>query len=297
MAISTISNDTTLSSIKEEDNHTRASLSAHPLTAALAAPYATFISQTWEPVVSQERALEYALAFATARVLYADSVLNVLVHKLDSALLMLTGKDREALLYTRYFGDKRPFEVALGVLGPQLETMRGWIPDLMAPQQQPLLQAIGAEIQAAVADADSAVAAKLAADNAITAFRSTGPRAQLVSEYNALRKQTYGALGKMRHEHPELPSDFADSFFRHDMSRNLDRLSAEQLQAKIDAVTAQKNALEKKRDARLAQQKAEADAKAAVEQKQIAAALDAKKKQKAALDADIAKMEAQVANK
>jgi hypothetical protein len=128
MAISTIPNDAPLSSIKEQDGHTRSSLEANPLTAALAVPFADFIVQVWEPAVHQEQALEYGITLATAKQVYADDVLDGLVKKLDSALLMITNKDRTAPLYVQFFGAQRPFEVARGVLGLQLETMRSWIP-------------------------------------------------------------------------------------------------------------------------------------------------------------------------
>jgi hypothetical protein len=293
MGILTLANDTPLSFLKEEDDLTRSSLEANPLTAALAAPFATFITVTWQSVVQSEQALTYALALATAKVLHADSVLNELVHKLDSALLMLTGKDRTALLYTRYFGEQRPFEVAAGILGPQLEKMRGWIPDLLASPQA-ILQGIGADIQAAVAGADAAAAAKLAAENAIEVFQTTGERAQAVSAYNALRKETYGELGKLRHQHSGLSKDFPDTFFRHEANRSWARMSPEQIQAKIDALAAQKAVLEKRRQTALDQQKAEAAAKTEAEQKQKQAALAAKKKEKDAIDAAIAKMEAEI---
>src|SRR5262249_4654518 len=150
---------------KEEDNLTRSTLEANPLTAPLALPLADFIDQVWEPAHLKEISLDYNLSQATARVLYADSALNGLVKKLDSALLMLTNKDRTAPMYVLYFGAQRPFEVAAGILGPQLETMRGWI-GLLSASQDKTLQAIGDEIQAAVTVADAAVSAKAAAENA-----------------------------------------------------------------------------------------------------------------------------------
>lgn len=284
-------NDSSLSSIKEEDNFTRSALEANPLTAALAVPFADFITVTWQSTHLLELQLDYDVALAGARVLQADAVLNTLVKKLDTTLLLLTNKDRSAPLYVQFFGNRRPFEVAAGVLGPQLETMRAWIP-LLTASPHDSLQSVGAEIAAAVDQADAAVGAKTAADNATLVFQTTGERAKLIHAYNALRKGTYGMLGKMKHQNPELPNDFADSFFRHETRRTEDRMTPEQLQIKLDALASQQSLLQKKLDAALARQQADADAKAELEQKK--ALLEAKKKEKDALDASIKKLEAEL---
>lgn len=291
MAISTISNDTALSTIKDEDNFTRSTLEVNPLTTALSVPFADFMDQKWQPMHLKELELDYALALGTARVLHADTVLNGLVKKLDGALLMLTGKDRTAPLYSLYFGAQRPFEVAAGILGPQLETMRAWIP-LLKASSDTTLQAIGAEVKAAVAAADDAVKVKADAESALLVFNTTGERPHLVATYNALRKGTYGELGKIKHEHPELPNDFADTFFRHEGKRADDKLSPDQVQTKIDALKVQQATLEKKRQALLDKEKADAEARLLLEEKQ--AAIEAKKKEKSALDAAIRKMESEL---
>jgi hypothetical protein len=289
MAIATILKSRSLLYIKADDNLTRSNLEANPLTAALAVPLADFMIQRWQPTHLKEMTLEYALSLATARVAYADTVLNELVKRLDGALFMIT-KSRTAALYLQYFGAQRPFEVAAGILGPQLETMRGWIGPLLA-SPEPTLKAVGEEIKAAVAAADAAVQAKADAENALLVFRMTGERTQLVDEYNALRKVTYGELGKIKHQHPGLPNDFAETFFRHEGKRLEDKISLDQMEAKIDALNAQQKALEKKRDARIEKQKQDEEA-AALEQKQ--AALEAKRKEKEALEAEIRKMENEI---
>lgn len=289
MTVPTITQDTPLSFIRdEEDNFTQSNLEANPLTASLAVPLAQFITETWQPTYLMGLGLEYKVELAHAKVLHADSVLNGLVKKLDGALLMLTNKLRTAPLYKLYFGAERPFEVAAGVLGPQLEKMRGWIPMLASAPEAPL-KAIGEEIKSAVADADAAVKAKADAETALLVYKTTGERTQLINKYNALRKVTYGELGKIKHQHPELPNDFADTFFRHEGRRADDKLSPEQLQTKIDALKEQQKVLEAKRKAKLDKQKEDADKKVELEQKQ--AAIDVKKKEKDALDAEIKQME------
>jgi hypothetical protein len=293
MAIVTLANDILLLSIKEEDDLTRSRLEVNPLTAALAVPFAAFMAQRWQAVFLQEHALSYELALATASVLHQDRTVKGLVKKLDSALLMVTGKDRAAPLYTRFFGRMPAHEVAACPLGPRLETMRGWPQDLSSSPHE-VLQAVGAEMEAAVAAAFAAMVAKRAAEAAARAFELTGERAQLVDAYNALRKETYGALGKLRHQHPGLPADFADSFFRHEKNRGLRRKSPEELKARIDALAAQKAALEKKLKEALELETARSDAKRAAEQEQKQAALAARRREKEALDAAIAKMEGEI---
>jgi hypothetical protein len=288
MPISTLAKDTLSSFIKEEDNVTRSNLEANPLTVLLAVPFADFIENNWKPTFLKEQTLNYGLALGNAQVAYADVVLNGLVKKLDSALLMLTGKDRTAPLYLLYFGAQRPFEVAAGILGPQLETMRGWIP-LLAASPEATLQAIGEEIKTAVAAADAAVKVKVAAESALLVFETTGEGALLVQSYNALRKVTYGELGKIKHQHPELPNEFADTFFRHEGKRAEDKLSADQLQTKIEVLKVQQAGLEKRRQALLDKHQEEADAKLLLDEKQ--AVIEAKKKEKEALDAAIKRLE------
>jgi hypothetical protein len=288
MPVQTIDSNAPLGFIKIEIDTTRSRLEVNPLTAALAAPFTVFEAQTWLPVHHKEMDLDYALTLAKARVTYADDTLNALVKKLDGALLMITNKDRGAPLYQLYFGAQRPFEVNAPLLGPQLETMRGWIPSLKTSTHDPL-QTIGAEIEAAVTAADAAVLARADAENAQLAFRTTGERTALVDAFNALRKSTYGKLGEIRHQHPELPNDFADGFFRHETKRRDDKLSSEQIQAKIDALHEEEAGWKAKLEAAIARETAEASAKQQEETRLVA--LAEKKKQAAALAAEIKKLE------
>jgi hypothetical protein len=283
MALPTLPSDTNLATINEEDRVTRCHLQVNPMTAALAAPFAAFIGTNWRNALLLEMQLEDDLALASARILHADRVLNGLVKKVDTTLLLLTGKDRTAALYVQFFGQQRPFQVAAGILGPQLETMRGWV-SLLLGSAHDALKALGAEVDQAVKDADAAVAAKKTAENALLVFATTGEGRKVIDDYNALRKSTYGELGKLQHQNPDLPNDFADSFFRHESRRGDDKLSPEQLK--------QQETLQKKLEAALARQKAEMEQKEADEQRRLA--LEAKKKEREELDAAIKKMEAEM---
>jgi hypothetical protein len=290
MALPTLPNDSNLANIKDEDRFTRSRLEVHPLTVVLAASLAQFINTNWQTALLLEFKLEDDLARASARIHYADQVLNTLVKKLDTSLLLLTNKDRTAPLYAQFFGNQRPFQVAAGILGPQLETMRGWVALLLGSVHDSL-KALGTEIDLAVKQADAAVAAKTTAENALLVFTTTGERRKVIDDYNALRKSTYGELGKLQHQHPDLPNDFADSFFRHESRRNDDKLSPEQLKQKIDALAAQQETLQKKLDDALARQKADAEQKEADEQRRLE--IEIKKKARDELDLSIKKLEAE----
>ena len=140
--------------------------------------------------------------------------------------------------------------------------------------------------------ADAAVKAKDDAESTLRAFRLTGERAQLVADYNALRKLTYGELGRIRHKHPELPNDFADTFFRHQKKPSKDKLSLEAMDARIDELKAEQAALEERREALIAEQKYEEEEAEKRAAKQ--AAIEAKRKEREALEAEIRKMEREI---
>jgi predicted RNase H-like nuclease (RuvC/YqgF family) len=57
---------------------------------------------------------------------------------------------------------------------------------------------------------------------ALDAFRRLGGRKTFIDEVNTKRKETYTGLSALPHSHPELPSDFAEAFFRRDRAREED---------------------------------------------------------------------------
>jgi hypothetical protein len=290
MPIETFPNNKSLDYIKWNDNTTRSNLQANPLTSSLAEAFADFMAQRWQPTYLKELSLEYALSLASARAAYAHGVLNGLVKKLDGALFVVT-KNRGSLLYQQYFGAKRPHEVIDMRLEAQVEVMRGFIASLQASKVT-ALAALGDEIKTAVEAAETAVKGRDDAQSTLRTFRLTGERAQLVADYNALRKKTYGELGKIRHEHPELPNDFAETFFHHRKRTTEETLSPEEMSTKIEELKAQQAALEEQRAAAIAEQKHQEEEAAKLAQKQ--AALEEKKKEKEALEAEIKKMESEI---
>lgn len=288
MAISTLDQNTSLILANQNNDFTQSQLEANPQTAALAVPFAEFRAVRLTPTLLLELNLQYGVALAKARAVFADTILNNLVKKLDGALWMITHGDTTAPLYEKYFGEQRPHEVIAPLLGPQLETMRAWIPSLLASPHA-TLQAIGAEIQAAVAVADDTVTKRKEAEDKLSDFSETGERAQTIEAYNALRKATWGKLGEMQHQNPALPSGFADSFFLHEARKRDDRLSSAQIQAKLasleEDVALWNQKLQKALD-REREESVEATARAARETE-----LAEKRKQAEALAAEIKKLE------
>jgi predicted RNase H-like nuclease (RuvC/YqgF family) len=79
----------------------------------------------------------------------------------------------------------------------------------MAPELVPLLEAGSAAEQA-----------RLDARQASRKFRDFGERQQWLDRLNAARKEVHGALAKLPHERPSLPSDFASQFFLSTQDRD-----------------------------------------------------------------------------
>ncbi|MFT3764688.1 MAG: hypothetical protein QM820_04100 [Minicystis sp.] len=282
---------TSLLDIKTQNDFTRSRLAASPLTAALAVAFADFEAQRWMPVLLQELALGYEVARAAAAATHADDALDGLVKKLNNAVLLLTGGNREAPLFQRYFGRALPHEIAEPELGPQLRTMADWT-DALAASPHASLQAIGVEIQAAVAAGSAAAKALADAEEALADFRSLGARAQMIDACNALRQATWGKLGELAHVTPQLAAGFPDRFFLHGGRRRNDRMTIAEIEAKLGSLRAQTVAWEK----RLVSARAKADAQAETKAQRAKrlAELAEKKKQAAALAAEVRRLRAEI---
>lgn len=288
MAIQTYDHETGLLILNQNNDYTQSRLEAHPLTAALAPPFAELRAQRWIPTLLQELSLQYAINRARARVLQVESLLNGLVKKLDGALWMLTHGDTTAPLYQKYFGTQRPSEINAILMGARLAKIQGWISSLLTSPHV-ALQGIGAEIQSAVAAADVAVEAQKAADAALADFATTGQRAQTIDAFNALRKATWGKLGEIQHQNPEIASGFADLFFLHEVRRRDDKLSSEQIRTKVSALEEDLATWKAKLDKALAREQKDADDAAASAARE--AELAEKRRQAEALAAEIKRLE------
>ena len=190
--------------------------------------------------------------------------LDYLSDGLSKALLIVTKGNRSDRLYKLYYGEKRPSDLKRPTLGPQLETMRGWIPSLLASPHT-MLADYGTQLQDKVAVADKAVAAASAAEQKNRAFRTVGERKVLIDDFNALRKATYGKLAEMPHTQPaaKLPASFADRFFRHEAWTPAEKpATSAEIAAKIAAKQVEMAALQAELTKTKADEEAAAQAKA-----------------------------------
>ncbi len=213
MAVRNLSHLISLLALRGEIIYTLDQVQAHPLTQTYI-PIYEGLRDKWGGVFKEELDLRDGLSAANARVVAVDTALNALASRVSKALLVLTGDDRDHPLYIAYFKKKSLTDFKRPILGTQLESMRGWIPELKK-SDDPALVALGAEVEAAVALADDAIATRTKLEADSTFFRETGNRKKLFDKVNAARKQTHGELAKMPHEKLGLPATFADLFFRH----------------------------------------------------------------------------------
>jgi hypothetical protein len=215
MAIPTIILDASLADVLSENAFTLGKLQTHPLATTFTSQFDTF-QATWQTTDAARTALLITLGKADGAVSAADDTLDDFVDTLDRTLLIAVKNDRKNPLYQLYFGEKLPHELKRPILGEELERVRKFIPSLQGSPVASLV-ALAPSLVTAVAAADAAVAAKLAAHQALDDFDVTGGKATLIGSFNALRQTVYGQLAALPHANPTaaLPTTFADRFFRH----------------------------------------------------------------------------------
>jgi hypothetical protein len=222
--------DTPIDDLRQEIFHTFARVRAHPFLQPQVAPFEALLVDLG--VLQQaEIALELEELEALALMITADEGLDYLTIAISATLEALTGRDRKAPLYQRYFGAAPPHKLRRPVLGEQLATMRTWTTSLTSEDTAPALRAYGEQLAARVAEADQAVQASAEAKRKRADF-DIGARKSFVDRLNAQRQATYGQLGEMAHAQPNLglPSDFATPFFLRDSrSRRLSLSELEQV--------------------------------------------------------------------
>ena len=213
MAVRNLSHLISLLALRGEIIHTLDQVKAHPLTQTYVPLFET-LRDDWNAVFTEELALRDGLSAANARVFAVDTALNALASRVAKVLLILTGDDKAHPLYIAYFKKKSLTDFKRPILGAQLEAMKGWIPELKKSDDA-TLAALGAEVEAAVALAEDALATRTKLETESSFFRETGSRRKLFDKVNAARKQTHGELAKMPHEKLGVPVSFANLFFRH----------------------------------------------------------------------------------
>lgn len=237
--------DCSLATALDEACITHARLLANPLTRAYASDYDGFFA-AWPICNAQEIQLHTAVVRLNALIVACDDELNAIADATHQAVLLEVNSDRSSARYLRYFGDETVSLIKRPVLSTQLETMRGWIPSLLASTNA-VLSALGERLVKAVAAADETVAARLVAEQENRDFRTIGARKELIDGLNAVRKALYGKLSELPHAHPELhlPANFAEQFFRHESGKKAEPvLTVKELEQAITASKARTGELE-----------------------------------------------------
>jgi hypothetical protein len=208
--------DTSVDNLRQEIYHTLARLRAHPFLTTLVVLHEALLTDLLN-LQFQEDALDLELLEVEVLVITSDEGIDYLSIAISATLDALTGRDRKAPIYVRYFGATSPSKLRRPVLGEQLAVMRTWVPSLTAEDSPPALRPYGDQLAARVAEADQAVLARSEAQRKRADFE-IGPRKAFVDRLNAQRQAIYGQLAEMTHGRPELglASDFATPFFVRD---------------------------------------------------------------------------------
>lgn len=266
--------------------YTLEKLRAEPLGAAHVPTFEALYNEGLQ-VLTSELGIIGAQMGAQVRVDSTADKLNEFAGRVSKAVLIITHDERDNPLYTHFFGNKNLSEFRRPKLGDKLESMRKWIPSL---QQSPFpaLQAMAAELVTLVAEADAADAARDSAQQQNRFFRDVGARRQWVDSLNAARKGLYGALAQLAHQHPELPSNYAELFFLREKG---DDDAAEEPEETVE--TLQARAEELSEELGEIQERIAALEEAEVAAKEAAAARAAQEAQLAELDRAAAELEKQ----
>jgi hypothetical protein len=290
MPVSLISPQAKLDELLDENSFSLGELPSHPLAAFFIPQFDDFQTH-WFATSAARTALLIAIGKANGALSGADDAIDDFVDLLDRTILIITKNDRLAALYLFYFGQTPAHLLKRPILGDELATVRSFLPSLQS-SQHPALATLTPILAGLIAKADTAIAAHVAAVQALKDFDMLGPMKTLVDGYNGLRQTTYGKLAAMPHEHPTmmLPPSFADRFFRHESHKGVTALrNPKDVQAKVDAHKKKMDAAQKHLDnlAAAAAQKV-VDKKAALE---ASAAVEQAKKDKQAADDKLKELE------
>lgn len=288
--ITTLGHRTSITTLNDQYFFTAAKLQAHPLTQTFTTEFAV-LRPLIDTAQGEELRLMESRYLADAIVQVLDDVLDGIVDGVDSTLRIDLRNDRSSPIYLRYFGSLLPSEIKRPVLGGQLETMRAW-PSALVESSNPILQQYGITLLAKLPEADAAAAEKQRVTQQLTDFRLLGTRAKLIDRCNATRKSLYGKLAELQHANAGLGSGWAESFFRS--SSSAERLTLRELERRVAAAEIDLASLRTQRDELAAQEERAAQGRAAAEQAEKQARLDAARAAAAELAAEIADLETEI---
>ena len=209
MTIRSIHDSESLETVWDELVYTEARLEKSEHARAHAPLFAALLKR-WEKVSAGQRTAWRAEIAAQAAVDEANDDLDDLVDEVDDALQGVTGRDREAPRYRRYFSQS-PSSVRRMALERELAVVRTW-PQSLATEPETALKAVGRRLQEGLQSGDAAVsersqAAAARADHRVREIN------HFIAEVNGTRQSVYGML-VTRGQQAGLPKDWAERFFR-----------------------------------------------------------------------------------
>lgn len=218
MAIPKLDTKTKRDDVIEEHIESFARTKADPLTAAHAPKFDKLIV-TGNDALLVRLNLLIAIAEAKAKAWYLDRQLDGVSDMLINVLDKIT-KDKDDPFWDLFLKGKDGSAFKRPILSKQLAEMTLWPPYLTAAQH-PDLVPVGDALKPLLQPAKDAEDAVDKAEKALTAFDTVGGWADYIEASNATRYAVYGDLLELPGQNPtlNLPSDFADAFYRHDTSR------------------------------------------------------------------------------
>jgi hypothetical protein len=238
MSIRTLHFRSALILLLKEIRYSLSLLAVHPLAAPHVSAFLP-LREEWTTVQATELAHHEAISDAQAKVDAADYGLDDFAGRLSKAVLTITVDVRTHPLYFHFFGDKNLTDFRRPTLGEQYRVMTGWLESLEGSEHE-ALKAMAPELATLLAAADAAVKGKAAAKQQNKRFRDVGERKLFADKLNAVRKEVHGALAKLPHLHPGLPTNFASQFFRRETTDE----DVEEQEATLASVTERIAALE-----------------------------------------------------
>ncbi len=237
--IVTLKSDVSLDVLRASWRFALARIKSDPNAAAYVADFTAFGS-TWVAVDQKELAYEDAVAAADAAVVAADEAIDALVDKVSAAIFAGKKVAASQPLAQLYFGSLSPSKFKRPILGTELQNVQSW-PAHLAAAPQPALQALAAPTTAAVSAGNAAAKAFSDALAARDSFRLGGDRQKAFDAFNSLCAKAYGGLKAFAHDHPELelPSTYAESFFKGSAGPTHGKTVAETAAAQAKAAKAQ----------------------------------------------------------
>lgn len=233
-----------------------------PLAANLA-PRFDALREEWKTVLLEEIDILTELTGAEARATRIDSVIDLFATKVSRTTDDNSTGETRKRLRTALFKNKPLSKFTRPVLKQQLTSMSDW-GGVLGSSNISALQALVAEHDGLMIQAEAAGDQVLTAQQRNREFRLIGRRKQFIDKVNAERREAAGALGKLEAERPDVPSGYAESFFSHEMTRE-DEPTQDEVAALIASLEAQ--LVEQKDLLKRLQDEAEAERKAAEERK------------------------------